>query len=83
MIIERALLAAIHISIWTAVKHDRKISREVASQHGAPVSAGRYNKQLLRGAGRLDDLRTLSFAFWYHSQCCDRSIVLVWHKREK
>jgi hypothetical protein len=60
MITERAMLAAIHISIWTAVKHDRKVSREVASQHGAPVSAGRYNKQLLRGAGRLYDLRTLA-----------------------
>ena len=60
MITERAMLAAIHISIWTAVKHDRKVSHEVASQHGAPVSAGRYNKQLLRSAGRLDDLRTLA-----------------------
>jgi hypothetical protein len=60
MITERAMLAAVHISIWTAVKHDRKISHEVASQHGAPVSAGRYNKQLLRGAGRLDELRTLA-----------------------
>jgi hypothetical protein len=60
MITERAMLAAIHISIWTAVKHDRKVSHEVASQHGAPVNAGRYNKQLLRGAGRLDDLRTLA-----------------------
>ena len=26
MITERAMLAAVHISIWTAVKHDRKIS---------------------------------------------------------
>ena len=60
MITERAMLAAVHISIWTAVKHDRKISHDVATQHGAPVSAGRYNKQLLRGAGRLDDLRTLA-----------------------
>jgi hypothetical protein len=59
MITERAMLAAIHISIWTAVKHDRKVSHEVANQHGAPVSAGRYNKQLLRGAGKLDELRTL------------------------
>jgi hypothetical protein len=37
MITERAMLAAIHISIWTAVKHDRKVSHEVASQHeGGP-----------------------------------------------
>ena len=32
MITERAMLAAIHISVWTAIKHDRKISREVAEQ---------------------------------------------------
>jgi hypothetical protein len=60
MITERAMLAAVHISIWTAVKHDRKISREVAHQHGAHVGAGRYNKQLLNGAENLDELRTLA-----------------------
>ena len=60
MITERAMLAAVHISIWTAVKHDRRISRDVASQHGAHQGAGRYNKQLLRGADKLDDLRTLA-----------------------
>jgi hypothetical protein len=60
MITERAMLAAVHISIWTAVKHDRKVSRDVAVQHGAHESAGRYNKQLLRGAEKLDTLRTLA-----------------------
>ncbi len=40
MITERAMLAAVHISIWTAVKHDRKISRDVADQHGAHQGAG-------------------------------------------
>jgi hypothetical protein len=60
MITERAMLAAIHISIWTATKHDRKVSREVAAQNGAPENAGRYNKKLLRGAEKLDQLRTLA-----------------------
>src|SRR5664280_2441813 len=60
MITERAMLAAVHISIWTAVKHDRRISRDVANQHGAHQGAGRYNKQLLRGAEKLDELRTLA-----------------------
>jgi len=60
MITERAMLAAVHISIWTAVKHDRRISRDVANQHGAHQGAGRYNKQLLRGADKLDELRTLA-----------------------
>jgi hypothetical protein len=60
MITERAMLAAVHISIWTAVKHDRKVSRDVADQHGAHQGAGRYNKQLLRGADKLDELRMLA-----------------------
>src|ERR1700691_2369759 len=60
MITERAMLAAVHISIWTAVKHDRKVSRDVADQHGAHQGAGRYNKQLLRGAEKLEALRTLA-----------------------
>lgn len=60
MIVERAMLAAVHISIWTAVKHDRRVSNDVAHQNGAHQDAGRYNKQLLRGADRLDDLRTLA-----------------------
>ena len=41
MITEKAMLAAVHISIWTAVKHDRKVSRDVADQHGAHQGAGR------------------------------------------
>jgi hypothetical protein len=40
MITERAMLAAVHISIWTAVKHDRKVSRQVADEHGAPETVG-------------------------------------------
>jgi hypothetical protein len=60
MITEKAMLAAVHISIWTAVKHDRKVSRDVADQHCAHHGAGRYNKQLLRGADKLDELRTLA-----------------------
>jgi hypothetical protein len=60
MITERAMLAAVHISVWTAVKHDRKVSRKVADEHGAPETAGRYNKKLLSGAARLDDLRSLA-----------------------
>ena len=60
MITEKAMLAAIHISVWTAVKHDRKVSREVADQHGAHQGAGRYNKQLLHGAEKLEQLRSLA-----------------------
>jgi hypothetical protein len=54
------MLSAVHISIWAAVKHDRKVSRDVANQHGAHEGAGRYNKKLLQGAEKLDALRTLA-----------------------
>ena len=60
MITEKAMLAAVHISVWTAVKHDRKVSRDVADQHGAHQGAGRYNKQLLHGALKLEELRNLA-----------------------
>src|SRR5215469_9128451 len=60
MITEKAMLATVHISVWTAVKHDRKVSREVADHHGAHQGAGRYNKQLLHGAAKLEELRTLA-----------------------
>ena len=57
---ERAMLASVHISVWTAIKHDRRVSRDVANQHGAHESAGRYNKKLLQGAEKLEGLRTLA-----------------------
>lgn len=60
MITEKAMLAVVHISVWTAVKHDRRVSREVADQHGAHQGAGRYNKQLLHGAQKLEELRSLA-----------------------
>ena len=66
MITQRAMLAAVHISIWTATKHDRKVSRDVADRHGAREQAGRYNKQLLMGAGKLEELRTLSSQIRQH-----------------
>jgi hypothetical protein len=60
MIAEKAMLVAVHISVWTATKHDKDVSRKVADQHGAHESAGRYNKKLLQQAAKLDALRTLA-----------------------
>ena len=83
MITEKAMLAAVHISIWTAVKHDRKVSRDVADQHGAHQGAGRYNKQLLRGADKLDELRMLAGQIRQTSRLTLRSCftavqILMW-----
>ncbi len=60
MITEKAMLVAVHISVWTATKHDKDVSRLIADQHGAHESAGRYNKKLLQQAAKLDALRTLA-----------------------
>lgn len=47
MISEKAMLTAVHISIWTASKHDKQVSRDVANQHGAHQNAGRYKVELV------------------------------------
>lgn len=54
------MLAAVHISVWTATKHDKQISRDVATRNGAHENAGRYNKKLLQQAEKLEAIRTLA-----------------------
>lgn len=47
---DRAMTMELRISAWTARKHDKKISNEVAETHGAGGTAddvGRYNKILI------------------------------------
>ncbi|MFA5583020.1 MAG: hypothetical protein WDA09_02305 [Bacteriovoracaceae bacterium] len=43
----KAMLVKLSISTWTASKHDKKISKEIADKHGAKSDAGRYNKVLV------------------------------------
>jgi len=74
MISEKAMLSAVHISIWTATKHDKKVSQEVASKHNAHESAGRYNKKLLSHAQKLDDIRRLAG----EARQCHYQFTLPW-----
>jgi hypothetical protein len=60
VITEKAMFAAVHISVWTATKHDQQVSRDVANRHGAHENAGRYNKKLLKEAKKLEAIRTLA-----------------------
>lgn len=41
------MLVTLTISKWGGTKHDKKVSKEVADNHGSDVSMGRYNKKLL------------------------------------
>jgi hypothetical protein len=43
VITHKAMLAAVHISIWTATKHDRKVSHEIADRSGARVRSFQRN----------------------------------------
>lgn len=47
---DRAMLVGLTISMWSAHKHDRAVSQEVAQQHGNDVRLGRFNKRLVDGA---------------------------------
>lgn len=46
MLCEKAVLASLSISTWSARKHDKKVSKEVDERHNAK-DAGRYNKVLM------------------------------------
>ncbi len=60
VISEKAMLATVHLSVWTARKHDRTISKEVAANHGADERAGRYHKRLFLYADKLDNIQTIA-----------------------
>ena len=44
---ERAMLVNLSVSIWSARKHDARISDKVAAEHGADRSMGHYAKHLI------------------------------------
>jgi hypothetical protein len=46
-ITERAMLVKISIHQWTARRHDKKVSDEVAQRHGSDSSMGAYQKDLV------------------------------------
>lgn len=56
---DRAMLVGLHISQFNPVKTDRKITEEVAQQHGAEISMGRYAKSVI-AANAVETLRKLS-----------------------
>lgn len=44
---ERAMLVTLSIRQWSAQKHDKRVSQEVAQNHGSDPAMGRYNKSLI------------------------------------
>jgi hypothetical protein len=44
---DKAMLVKLSISKWSARKHDKKVSKEVAQKYGTDQERGRYNKVLI------------------------------------
>lgn len=53
---DRALLAQLSVSQWTARKYDKKATQDVATTYGTSTQAGRYNKALLPSSDLLDNV---------------------------
>ena len=51
-----AMLVELSISCWTARKLDKRVSQEVDVTNGAKARAGNYNKNLLAGTQKLDNI---------------------------
>lgn len=51
-----AMLVELSISCWTARKLDKRVSQEVDTTNGARARAGNYNKNLLAGTQKLDNI---------------------------
>jgi hypothetical protein len=59
----RAMLCSLTISMWSARKHDKDASEEIAVRHGAQSDAGRYHKILLPKAALAEIQKIVSDAF--------------------
>lgn len=51
-----AMLVELSISCWTARKLDKRVSQEVDATNGTRSRAGNYNKNLLAGTQKLDNI---------------------------
>ena len=51
-----AMLVELSISCWTARKLDKRVSQEVDSSNGTRARAGNYNKNLLAGTQKLENI---------------------------
>jgi hypothetical protein len=55
----RAMLCSLSISMWSARKHDREASEEIAERRGAQADAGRYHKVPGQREATADSWRSL------------------------
>jgi len=70
MDVSDAVVVDLNISLWTARKLDKKVSQEVDHNKNTKVKAGNYNKHLLAGTQKLDELNKLvgTIRTWHYEQ---------------
>jgi len=55
-----AVLIDLNISVWTARKLDKNVSKEIDINKNTTIKAGNYNKHILAGSDQLDKITKLS-----------------------
>lgn len=65
LITDKAMLAKLKISRWSASKHDKSITEEVAKKHGADPTMGRYSKRLI-AKERLEEIHQIATRARHH-----------------
>lgn len=65
-----AVLVDLNIRAWTGRKLDKKVSGEIDAAKGTKTKAGNYNKHLLAGTAKLDEVQRVVSAArtWHYEQ---------------
>lgn len=66
----RAVLVDLNLSVWTARKLDKQVSKEIDQAKHTLTKAGNYNKNILAGVDQLDRINKLA------------SEIREWHSRQ-
>ncbi len=65
-----AVLVDLNISVWTARKLDRNVSKEIDNSKNTTIKAGNYNKHILAGSDQLEAISKLA------------SEIREWHSKQ-
>lgn len=57
-----ALIVNLSLSVWTGRKLDRRVSEGVDQQNNTKARAGNYNKNLMAGSGKLEEITKIANA---------------------
>jgi hypothetical protein len=70
MIGSNAMLVDLNMSTWTGRKLDKKVSDEIDVSKGTKAKAGNYNKKLLAGSDKLEQIQKVITAVrtWHYQQ---------------